>query len=321
MKLSIKALLVMMTTLITTNTSAQEINRNKAELIPTVELSNKVEMPLLGFGTLRLPKDSIAECVSQAIKMGFRLIDTAKNYANEEEVGRGIKMSGVDRKELFITSKLWIKDYGYEEAKQAFQATIDRLGVDYLDLYLLHQPFGDIHGAWRALEELYREGKIRAIGISNFFPDRMIDLCYTSTIRPMVNQVEFSPYYQQWKAKEWNDNYGVKMEAWGAMVCGTHPEIFTDSTLVSIGNKYKKSAAQVILRYLTQRGVVTLCCTGNPNHMQEDYAIFDFSLTEPEMHRIDLMDKGHTMAKNHQAAEDVEWFHEKSTRTLQIRNK
>lgn len=282
--------------------------------VPTVKLSNGVEMPLLGFGTLRLPQESCAEHVADAIKIGFRLIDAAKNYANEEEVGRGIKMSGVPRGQIFITTKLWIKDYGYESAKQAFEASLERLGTDYVDLYLLHQPFGDIHGAWRALEELYEAGKIRAIGVSNFTPDRLVDLCLTARIQPMVNQIEFSPYFQQWQAKQWNDRYGVQVEAWGAMASGNRPEMFTEPTLVDIGKQYGKSAAQVILRYLTQRGIVALCRTDNPAHRQEDIDIFDFELTDAEMHAIDLLDKGHTMAKDHRSPQDVEWFHTKATR-------
>lgn len=293
----------------TSQTNAQKMNN-----VPIIKLNNGVEMPQLGFGTLRLPQETCAENVANAIKLGFRLIDTAKNYANEEEVGRGIKMSGVPRDQLFITTKLWIKDYGYEHAKQAFEASLERIGTDYIDLYLLHQPFGDVHGAWRALEELYEEGKIRAIGVSNFSPDRLVDLCMTARIRPMVNQIEFSPYYQQWLAKHWNDKYGVIVEAWGAMASGNHPELFTEPTLVTIGIKHEKTAAQVILRYLTQRGVVALCRTDNPTHQQEDIDIFDFELTDAEMHAIDLLDKGHTMAKDHRAPEDVEWFHTKATR-------
>ena len=293
---------------------ASQANAQKMNEVPIVKLNNGVEMPQLGFGSLRLPQETCAENVANAIRLGFRLIDAAKNYANEEEVGRGIKMSGVPREQLFITTKLWIKDYGYERAKQAFEASLDRLGTDYIDLYLLHQPFGDVHGAWRALEELYEEGKIRAIGVSNFSPDRLVDLCQTARIRPMVNQIEFSPYFQQWRAKQWNDKYGVQVEAWGAMVSGNHPELFTEPTLVEIGAKYKKSAAQVILRYLTQRGIVALCRTDNPKHQQEDISIFDFELTDAEMHAIDLLDKGRTMAKDHRSPEDVEWFHTQATR-------
>lgn len=291
-------------------TKAQDMNN----ITHSVVLNNGVEMPLIGFGTLRLPAATCADNVSCAIKTGFRLIDTAKNYTNEEEVGNGIRQSGIPREELFITTKLWIKDYGYEQAREVFDASLKRLGTDYIDLYLLHQPFGDIHGAWRALEELYEEGKIRAIGVSNFSPDRLVDLCQTARIRPMVNQIEFSPYFQQWRAKQWNDKYGVQVEAWGAMVSGNRPELFTEPALVEIAAKYNKSTAQVILRYLTQRGIVTLCRTDNPEHMKEDLAIFDFELADDEMHRIDLLDKGHTMAKDHQSPEDVEWFHKEATR-------
>lgn len=294
----------------TITTNAQNMSKE----IPSVKLSNGVEMPLIGFGTLRLPQETCADNVANAIRTGFRLIDTAKNYANEEEVGIGIKQSGIPREQLFITTKLWIKDYGYEQARKAFEASLERLGVEYIDLYLLHQPFGDVHGAWRALEDLYREGKIRAIGVSNFTPDRLVDLCLTADIKPMVNQIEFCPYFQQWKAKEWNDKYGVQVEAWGAMASGNHPELFTEPVLVEIGNKFGKSPAQVILRYLTQRGVVALCRTDNPEHQKEDIDIFDFVLNDDDMHRIDLLDKGRTMAKDHRSPEDVEWFHTKATR-------
>lgn len=281
-----------------------------------VTLNNGVQMPIIGYGTLRLPMNKCAECVSQAIKTGWRLIDTAKNYANEVEVGKGIRMSGIDRKELFITSKLWLKDYGYEQAKIAFKATLDRLQLDYLDLYLLHQPFGDVYGAWRALEELYESGRIRAIGISNFFPDRVTDFCFTSRIRPAVNQIEFNPYFQRWEDKRINDEYGIQIESWGPLASGNRPELFNEPILVEIGNKYNKTPAQIILRWLTQQGVVTLCKTERPERMVENFESLNFKLSVEDMARIAKINKGVTQSKDHRAPADVRWFHTEATREL-----
>ena len=281
-----------------------------------VTLNNVVQMPILGYGTLRLPMDKCAECVSQAIKTGWRLIDTAKNYANEVEVGKGIRKSGINRKELFVTSKLWLKDYGYKQALTAFQATLDRLQLDYLDLYLLHQPFGDVYGAWRALEELYESGRIRAIGISNFFPDRVTDFSFTSRIRPAVNQIEFNPYFQRWEDKRINDEYGIQIESWGPLASGNRPELFNEPILVEIGNKYNKTPAQIILRWLTQQGVVTLCKTERPERMVENLESLKFKLSVEDMARIAKINKGVTQSKDHRAPADVRWFHTEATREL-----
>ena len=281
-----------------------------------VTLNNGVHMPILGYGTLRLPTDTGVQCVAEAIQKGWRLIDTAKNYANEKMVGEGILRSGIDRKELFITSKLWLKDYGYEQAKRAFQDTLDRLQLDYLDLYLLHQPFGDVHGAWRALEELYAEGHIRAIGISNFYPDRVVDFIYTAKVKPAVNQIEFNPYFQRWEDKRVNDEYGVQVESWGPLASGNHPEMLAEPVLVEIGKKYGKSPAQVILRWLTQQGVVTLCKTERPERMTENMESLDFKLSVEDMARIAELDKKHTQSKDHRSPVDVKWFHTEATREL-----
>lgn len=289
---------------------------NNNEKMDYITLNNGVQMPLLGYGTLRLPADKCADCVSQAINCGWRLIDTAKNYANEVMVGKGIKMSGIDRKELFVTSKLWLKDYGYEQAKSAFQLTLDRLQLDYLDLYLLHQPFGDVYGAWRALEELYSEGKIRAIGISNFHPDRVVDFSFVNKIRPAVNQIEFSPYFQRWEDKKTNDEYGIQVESWGPLCSGLHPELLQEPTLIEIGKKYGKTPAQVILRWLTQKGVVTLCKTEHQERMVENMESLCFKLSVEDMAQIAKLDRGHTMSKNHRSPEDVKWFHTEATRNL-----
>lgn len=279
-----------------------------------VTLNNGVRMPILGYGTLRLTTEQCAGCVAEAIHKGWRLIDTAKNYMNETEVGKGIRQSGIPREELFITSKLWIEDYGYEQAKAAFQKSLDRLGLDYLDLYLLHQPFGDVYGAWRALEELYEAGKIRAIGVSNFHPDRIADFAFVSKIKPAVNQIEFSPYFQRWGDKRTDDEYGVQVESWGPLVSGAHPEVLTEPVLVEIGKKYEKTPAQIILRWLTQQGVVTVCKTQRPERMEENIRIFDFKLSVDDISRIAKLDKKHTMFKDHRSPEDVRWFHMEATR-------
>lgn len=300
----------------TANMLNDELTKKGGYTMDYVTLNNDVQMPILGYGTLRIPVERCAECVSEAIRKGWRLIDTAKNYANETEVGKGIRQSGIDRKELFVTSKLWFKDYGYESAKRAFDATLDRLGLDYLDLYLLHQPFGDVYGAWKALEELYKEGRVRAIGVSNFHPDRIVDMVFINKVMPAVNQIEFNPYFQRWEDKRVNDQYGVQVESWGPLVSGSRPEIFTEPTLVEIGAKYGKTSAQVILRYLTQQGVVTVCKTERPERMVENIGVFDFKLSVGDMVQIAKLDKGRTMSKDHRAPEDVKWFHTESTRVL-----
>ena len=294
-----------------TNPFSNEKQKNKENIMMDyVTLNNGVQMPILGYGTLRLPTDKCAECVSQAIRTGWRLIDTAKNYANEVEVGKGIRMSGINRKELFITSKLWFKDYGYEQAKKAFQATLNRLQLDYLDLYLLHQPFGDVYGAWQALEELYEAG------ISNFFPDRVTDFSFTNRVRPVMNQIEFSPYFQRWDDKKTNDEYGVQVESWGPLCSGMHPELLQEPVLMEIGRKYEKTPAQVILRWLTQQGVVTLCKTEHPERMVENLESLNFKLSVDDMSRIAKINKGVTQSKDHRAPADVRWFHTESTREL-----
>lgn len=294
--------------------SGNESKKQKSMTMDYVTLNNGVQMPILGYGTLRLPADKCAECVAQAIRTGWRLLDTAKNYANETMVGEGIRQSGIDRKELFVTSKLWIKDYGYEQAKAAFQATLDRLQLDYLDLYLLHQPFGDVYGAWRALEELYEAGRIRAIGICNFYPDRVADFSYINKVKPAVNQIEFSPYYQRWTDKQVNDEYGVQIESWGPLVSGSRPELFTEPVLIEIGQRYGKTPAQIILRWLTQQGVVTLCKTERPERMVENLGSLDFKLSVEDTAQIAKLNKKHTMFKDHRSPEDVKWFHTEATR-------
>ena len=253
-------------------------------------------------------------CLSLAINVGWRLIDTAKNYVNEEYVGQGIKNSGIDRKELFVTSKLWLKDAGYEQAKGAFQRTLDRLQLSYLDLYLIHQPFGDIHGAWRAMEELYRAKKIRAIGVSNFHDDRLVDFVMSNEIKPAVNQIEINPYHQQWKAQNVNQAYGVQPEAWGPLGQMKRPELLKEPVLTEIGKKYNKTAAQVILRWLVQRGVVTLVKTAHQERMVENLNIFDFILSQADMEQIRHLGTGVSMFGDHRDPDRVKWFHISSSR-------
>ena len=279
-----------------------------------VVLNNGVRMPMLGYGTLKLPVETCADCVTQAIRIGWRLIDTAKNYANEEYVGKGIKDSGVDRKELFVTSKLWLKDAGYESAKKAFQATLDRLQLEYLDLYLIHQPFGDVYGAWRALEELYQAKRIRAIGVSNFYDDRLMDFVMVNAIRPAINQVEINPYHQQWPSQTVNAECDVQLEAWGPLGQGKRPELLQEPALMELGRKYGKTPAQIVLRWLTQRGIVTLVKTVRPERMVENLNIFDFTLAEEDMKRIRALDTGKSMFGDHRDPERVKWFHTKASR-------
>lgn len=301
---------------ITNRLTGNDSETKKDTKMDYVTLNNGVRMPILGYGTLRLTAGQCAGCVAEAIQRGWRLIDTAKNYANETLVGDGIRYSGIDRKELFVTSKLWFKDYGYDSAKRAFDATLSRLELDYLDLYLLHQPFGDVYGAWRALEDLYEEGRIRAIGVSNFFPDRVTDFAFVNKVRPAVNQIEFSPYFQRWEDKKTNDEYGVQVESWGPLCSGMHPELLQEPILIEIGKKYGKTPVQVILRWLTQQGVVTICKTQHPERMKENLTSLDFKLSVEDISQIARLDKGHTMSKNHRMPEDVKWFHTESTREL-----
>lgn len=281
-----------------------------------VTLNNGVQMPLFGYGTLKLAPEQCADCVAKAIQKGYRLIDTARNYSNEIYVGEGIKKSGVSRKELFVTSKLWFKDGGYEGTKKAFALTLKRLGLDYLDLYLIHQPFGDVYGTWRAMEELYEKGKIRAIGVSNFYDDRLVDFVYNNKIKPAVNQIEMNPYHQQWTSQAVNEKYGVQLEAWGPLGQGKDPALLEEPTLAAIGKKYGKTPAQVILRWLTQRGVVTLCKTQHEARMTENLESQDFRLSAEDMASIKALDTGKSMFGDHRDPDRVVWFMEKSTRPL-----
>lgn len=254
-----------------------------------VTLNNGVKMPALGFGVYLV--DDLKECeesVLHAIQSGYRLIDTSSAYFNEEAVGRAIKKSGVPREELFITTKLWIQDAGYENAKKGFEESLRKLQLDYLDLYLIHQPCGDYYGSWRAMEELYKEGKIRAIGVCNFYSDRLVDLIINNEVVPAVNQVEFHPYFQQKKEQEIMKEYNVQMEAWSPL--GHGGDVLSDAALVKIGEKYGKSPAQIILRWDVQKGIVTIPKSVHKERIEENFDVFDFALTDEEMKQIDDLD-------------------------------
>lgn len=273
-----------------------------------VKLNNGIEMPLISFGVYQIPKEDTKKCVLDAIKSGYRGIDTAQSYFNESEVGDAIVECGVPREELFITTKVWIDHYGYEECKASVEESLRKLKTDYLDLCLLHQPFSDYYGAYRALEELYAEGKIKAIGVSNFYPDRLTDICmFDRKVIPAVNQVEVNPYNAQWFAQENMEKHGVKMEAWAPFGEGRN-NLFTNETLVSIGKKYNKSSAQVMLRWLIQRGVIVACKSTHIERMQENINVLDFELTEEDMNSIKTLDTSNSLFFSHNDPNMVEWF-------------
>ncbi len=273
-----------------------------------VKLNNGVKMPILGFGVYQIPKEETKQAVLDAIKVGYRLIDTAQSYFNEKEVGDAIKECGVDRKELFITSKVWIDNYGYEKCKASVLESLKKLQTDYIDLMLLHQPFADYYGAYRALEELYEEGIIRAIGVSNFYPDRLADIClFGRKVVPAMNQIETNPLHQREYDQEVMNKYGVKIEAWAPFGEGRN-NMFSNPTLVEIGKKYNKSAAQVILRWLIQRGVIVVCKSTHLDRIKQNFDVFDFSLTKGDMEKIKKLDTGYSLFFNHQDPKMVEWF-------------
>jgi 2,5-diketo-D-gluconate reductase A len=258
--------------------------------VPTVTLNNGIAMPLLGFGVFQMTDlDECKRSVADALETGYRLIDTAAAYGNEEAVGKAIKESGVPRDELFVTTKLWIQDTGFDKTKAAFERSLKRLGLEYLDLYLIHQPFGDVYSSWRAMEDLYEEGLIRAIGVSNFHPDRVMDFIVHHEVVPAVNQIETHPFNQQLETQSFLQENGVQIESWGPFAEGKH-DIFRNELLSSVGDKYQKSVAQVILRWLTQRGVVAIPKSVNKPRIVENFNVFDFELTPEEMQSIATMD-------------------------------
>ncbi len=258
--------------------------------IPAVTLNNGVKMPLLGFGVFQIPDpEECARNVYEAISTGYRLIDTAAAYGNEEAVGSAIKRSGAARAELFVTTKLWIQDAGYESTKRAFERSLQRLQLDYLDLYLIHQPFGDVYGAWRAMEDLYREGRIRAIGVSNFHPDRVMDLIVHNKVVPAVNQIETHPFNQQIETQQFLQEQQIQIESWGPFAEGRN-NIFQNEVLGSIAGKYGKTVAQIILRWLTQRGVVAIPKSVHKERIVENFDVFDVELTPADMAVIAALD-------------------------------
>lgn len=270
-------------------------------------LSNGVKMPQLGYGVYQVTQEECERCVLDALQVGYRSIDTAQSYFNEEQVGAAIEKSGIPREEIFLTTKVWIENYGYENAKTSVLESMKKLRTDYLDLCLLHQPFSDYYGAWRALEDLYEAGKIRAIGVSNFYPDRMVDIASFARIRPMVNQVEAHPFNQQKLAKEYMDKYGVQIEAWAPFGEG-RGGLFENETLKAIGAKYGKTTAQVMLRWHIQRGVVVIPKSTHIERMEENFQVFDFALSEEDMNTIGKMDKEKSSFFSHYDPEMVEWF-------------
>ena len=262
-----------------------------------IKLNNGVEMPILGLGVYQMSKKECENSVCEAIRLGYRSIDTASAYCNEEAVGSGIKKSGIDRKELFITTKLWIKDAGYESAKAAVEKSLRKLQTDYLDLYLIHQPYGDVFGAWRAMEEMYKEGKIRAIGLSNFFPDRFMDLMLHNTVVPALCQMEVHPYCQQIATQQFLGGYDTCLEAWSPFA--QNPAIFQDETLKAIAAKTGKSVAQVILRWLIQRGIIVLTKSTHTERLRENMDVFDFELDADDMATIAKLDTGRSTIFDH----------------------
>ncbi|WP_043677588.1 aldo/keto reductase [Streptomyces xylophagus] len=274
----------------------------------TVTLNNGVEMPILGFGVYQIPPEQTEQAVSDALAAGYRLLDTAAAYGNEEAVGRAIKNSGVPRQELFVTTKLWVQDAPAEEnTKRAFETSLTKLGLDHLDLYLMHQPFGDVYGQWRAMEALNRAGRVKAIGVANFYPDRLLDLVLNNEITPAVNQIETHPFFQRTADQELMREHGVQIQSWGGFAEGKN-DIFTHPVLSEIGAKHDKSVAQVVLRWLTQRGVVAIPKSVRADRMAENFDIFDFELTDDQMAAIATLETGATLFFDHHDPAMVNWL-------------
>ncbi len=272
-----------------------------------ITLRNGVRMPILGYGVYQIPQDICERCVLDALQVGYRSLDTAQSYFNEEQVGSAIEKSGIPREEIFLTTKVWIEHYGYEQAKASVLESMEKLRTDYLDLVLLHQPFADYYGSYRALEDLYEAGKLRSIGISNFYPDRMVDIASLARIRPLVNQIEVHPLHQQAEAKQWLDKYGIQMEAWAPFGEG-RGGLFTNPALTQIGAKYGKTAAQVMLRWHIQRGIAVIPKSTHIERMRENLEVFDFALTREDMAAVAALDQRQSAFFSHQDPAMVEWF-------------
>ncbi len=280
-----------------------------------VVLNNGVEMPVLGFGVYQITDaDECERSVYEALQTGYRLIDTAAAYQNEEAVGRAIKRSGVAREEIFVTTKLWVSDAGYESAKRAFDRSLQRLQLEYLDLYLIHQPYGDVYGSWRAMEELHREGRVRAIGVSNFHTDRLMDLIVHNEVVPAVNQVETHPFHQQVEAQQFMREHGVQIESWGPFAEGRN-NIFGNELLHSVAGKYDKTVAQVILRWLVQREVVVIPKSVRKERIVENFSIFDFELSPGDMDAVATLDTGASLFFDHRDPKMVKMLGEAKLNT------
>ncbi|MGQ4718060.1 aldo/keto reductase [Streptomyces anulatus] len=271
----------------------------------TVTLNNGVTMPILGFGVYQIPAEGTERAVSEALAAGYRLLDTAAAYGNEEAVGRAIKNSGIPREELFVTTKLWVQDAPAEDnTRRAFETSLNKLGLDHLDLYLMHQPFGDVYGQWRAMEALNREGLAKAVGVANFYPDRLIDLILNNEVVPAVNQIETHPFFQRTDYQDLMREHGVQIQSWGGFAEGKN-DLFTNPLLGGIGKEYGKSVAQVVLRWLTQRGVVAIPKSVNPERMVENFDVFDFELTDEQMAQIATLETGSSLFFDHHDPEIV----------------
>ncbi|HTR08183.1 MAG TPA: aldo/keto reductase [Paraburkholderia sp.] len=276
-----------------------------------VTLNNGMKMPIVGYGVFQIADEAECErCVVDAVQAGYRLIDTAASYKNEEAVGRGLKRSGVPRDQLFVTSKLWVEDAGYERARVAIDKSLKRLDLDYLDLFLIHQPFSDVHGAWRAMEEAHRAGKLRAIGLSNFQPDRLMDITAFNEVKPAVNQIEVNPFHQQAESVDFMRELGVQPEAWAPFAEGRN-NLFQNEHLVAIAQRYGKTVGQVVLRWLVQRGIVALAKTVRKERMLENLAVFDFELTEADMQAVATLETGKSSFFSHRDPAIVKWMSER----------
>ncbi|MCX4760124.1 aldo/keto reductase [Streptomyces sp. NBC_01275] len=274
----------------------------------SVTLNNGVEMPILGFGVYQIPPEQTEQAVTEALAAGYRLLDTAAAYGNEEAVGRAIKNSGVPREELFVTTKLWVQDAPAEEnTKRAFETSLNKLGLDHVDLYLMHQPYGDVYGQWRAMEELNREGRAKAIGVANFYPDRLLDLVINNEVTPAVDQIETHPFFQRTADQELMREHGVQIQSWGGFAEGKN-DLFTNPVLSEIGAQHDKSVAQVVLRWLTQRGVVAIPKSVRPERMAENFDVFDFQLTDDQMAAVATLDTGATLFFDHRDPAMVQWL-------------
>ena len=275
----------------------------------TVELNNGIKIPLLGFGVFQITDQQVCEqSVLTALQTGYRMIDTAACYGNERAVGAAIQQSGTDRKEIFLISKVWIQDTGYEKTKISFEKTLCNLQTDYLDLYLIHMPFGDYHSSWKAMEEFYREGRIRAIGVCNFLPDRLIDMIFSHEIVPMVNQIELHPFYQEKELRQMMTQYNIQPMAWAPFAEG-QKNIFRNELLSEIGKQYGKSSAQVILRWLYQNNIAAIPKSGHPERIKENFRIDDFTLSSDDMQKIEAMDRGKSLILDIQSLDEVKRLH------------